>query len=166
MTTPALAALAFLPGAVLIGIWVAYSDLSTMKIPNKAVMALTVLFAVIGVLVLPLPDYLWRYSHLAIVLVIGFLLNMIRLLGAGDAKFAAAMAPYIARQDLGSFLLLFCLVVVAAVVIHRVLRRIPAVRNATPEWASWTHKKFPLGFALGPVLALYLGLAALPLING
>ena len=37
-----LAALAFLVFSLPIGIWVAWSDLSKMKIPNKAVMALAV----------------------------------------------------------------------------------------------------------------------------
>ena len=37
---PTAAALTFLPFAAAIGIWVAWSDMSSMKIPNKAVLAL------------------------------------------------------------------------------------------------------------------------------
>lgn len=40
------AAMLFLPFVVPIALWVVWSDLSRMKIPNKAVMALIIVFAV------------------------------------------------------------------------------------------------------------------------
>jgi prepilin peptidase CpaA len=48
----------------------------------------------------------------------------------------------------------------AGLIVHRVARASP-LRNLAPGWASWQAKgKFPMGLALGPTLALYLGLAA------
>ena len=49
-------ALWFLPFVLPICLWVAYSDLSAMRIRNQAVMALAVVFLVIGLFALPLPE--------------------------------------------------------------------------------------------------------------
>ena len=97
LTLTTFSALWFLPFVVPICIYAAYSDLSQMRIPNISVVALFVVFALVGLIALPLEDYLWRYAHLVVILVLGFALNMIGALGAGDAKFAAAAAPMIAR---------------------------------------------------------------------
>ena len=56
ITTPALAALIFLPFVLPIAIWVAWSDMKFMKIPNKAVVALAAVFLLLGPLALPLGD--------------------------------------------------------------------------------------------------------------
>ena len=77
-------------------LWVAYTDLTQMKIRNEAVLALFVTFVVSGIFLMPFTEYLWRYLHLAVILAVGFGLSTIRALGAGDAKFAAAMAPFVA----------------------------------------------------------------------
>jgi prepilin peptidase CpaA len=154
-------ALWFVPFAVPIGIWAAWNDMAFMKIPNKAVMALFVVFAVIGLVALPFQDYLWRYAQLAAVLVVGFVLNMARAVGAGDAKFAAAMAPFIDPGDLRILLVLFAAVLIAAFVTHRAARAVPAVRGAFPAWESWTRRDFPMGLALGGTLIFYLVLGAI-----
>lgn len=157
MTITSYAALWFLPFALPICIWVAWNDLKFMKIPNKAVLALTAVFLAIGLVVIPLADYPWRLLHLVVVLVIGFALNMAGMIGAGDAKFAAAMAPFFPLGDLRLFMVLFAAVLIAALVTHRVFRSLPAMRRRTPDWKSWTSKKFPMGLALGGALAIYLG---------
>lgn len=149
-------ALWFLPFATPVAIWAAWSDMATMKIPNKSVLALMVVFAVIGLLALPLIDYAWRWSHFAVVLVAGFVLNMGGLLGAGDAKFAAAMAPFIALPDAMMFVYLFSAVLLAGFVTHRIAKRMPAIRARTQGWESWERKDFPMGLCLGTALVLYL----------
>ena len=92
MTMPALAALWFLPFVAAIAVWVSISDMKVMKIPNVAVLGLVAVFLVVGPFVLPLQEWGFRWLHLAVVLVIGFLLNLIQGIGAGDAKLAAALA--------------------------------------------------------------------------
>lgn len=160
-TLPPDVALWFLPFAIPICLWAAWSDLSTMKIPNKAVLSLVGVFALVGLIVLPLPEYAWRWTHLGVVLLVGFVMSSLGLLGAGDAKFAAAMAPFVALPDAGRFLMLMAAVTLAAFVIHRLLRATPAIRVRTPDWESWTRgRQFPLGLALGPGLIFYLALAA------
>ena len=149
----------FLPFALPICIWVALSDLRAMRIPNVAVLALTGLFLVGGLFLLPLDAYLWRLAQLGVVLLIGFVITSLGMIGAGDAKFAAAMAPFIAPGDGLFFLLLFSMVLVGSWLTHRGAGRVPAVRRATPGWTSWDQGKlFPMGVALAGALAIYLAL--------
>lgn len=151
----------FLPLTIPIAIWVAWSDMKFMKIPNKAVMALAGVWFLLGWLVAGLTVWLWGLALLAIVLVIGFLLATGGLVGAGDAKFAAAMAPFFTGADLRLVLVLFTACLLGAFAAHRILRAIPAVRRATSDWESWTHRKFPMGLALTGTLIFYPVCAAL-----
>lgn len=160
MAIGAATALWFLPFALPIAIWVAWSDMKFMKIPNKAVVALFAVFVLVGPIALPFEDYLWRYLHLVAVLAAGFVANMLRLLGAGDAKFAAAMAPFVALGDVAPFLQVFAAVLLAAFATHRAFRAVPAVRRAFPDWQSWARGDFPMGLALSGALLIYLGLGA------
>lgn len=150
------AAIAFLVAALPIGIWVAWSDMKTMKIPNKAVIALIVAFLVVGPFVLPLIDFGWGLLYGIIVLAAGFVANALRLLGAGDAKFAAAMAPFFINCDIRIVMALFAACLLGAFASHRLMGLIPPFRAATADWASWTHKDFPMGLALSGTLIFYL----------
>ncbi|MDU8942959.1 prepilin peptidase [Ovoidimarina sediminis] len=160
MAVSQLSAIVFLIPALPIAIWVAWSDMRHMKIPNQAVVALFVTFAVLGLFVLPLETYGWRWVQAIGVLAVGFVMNMIRALGAGDAKFAAAMAAMIAAGDATVLFMLFAAVLLASFATHRLFRAVPAVRNGFSEWKSWTHPKFPMGLALSGALILYLVLGA------
>ena len=157
---PAPAALWLLLAAAPVAIWAAMTDLREMRIPNRAVYALVAAFAVIGVLALPLEVWLWRWAHLGVVLVVGFLMNMLRLMGAGDAKFAAAMAPFVALGDVAAFALILAAVLLATFIAQRLARAMPVARRLAPGWASWERREFPMGVALGPALIIYLALAA------
>lgn len=149
-------ALWFLPFVLPIAIWVAWSDMARMKIPNKAVLALVGVFAVVGVFALPLDAWAWRWVHLAVILAIGFIANMAGLLGAGDAKFAAAMAPFILRDDLLMFTYLFAAALLGGFFTHRLAKRIPAIRRRAEGWESWERKDFPMGLSLSGALVFYL----------
>lgn len=143
-------------------IWVAYTDLSMMKIRNEAVLALLAVFVLAAPVVMPIDTYLWSLVHLPIVLAIGFVLATIGALGAGDAKFAAAMAPFVAVADAETFAILFAAILISVYVLHRIARGIPALRRRTADWKSWTERKdFPLGLALGPALIGYHALAVI-----
>lgn len=154
------AALWFLPFVLPVCLWVAWSDLRAMKIPNSAVLSLVVIYLVIGLVALPLPDYGWRLTHLAVLLAAGIMANAAGLMGAGDAKFIAAAAPFVALGDAMLLALLFVVVLLASFAAHRIARA-TALRRLAPDWASWkAGRKFPMGFALAPTLVLYLALAA------
>ena len=161
MGTSATAALYFLPFVIPICIWVAWSDLARMKIPNKAVIALFVIFVVVGFVAFPAMEVLWRLVHLVVVLAITFAMSVLRVLGAGDAKFAAAMAPFVALEDITFVLLIFAVSVVFGFITHRLARSVTVIRDLAPDWESWHRTKdFPMGYPLAMTLALYLGLVA------
>ena len=157
-------ALSLLPFALAIGIWVSWSDMKFMKIPNKAVMAMAAVWLVVGILTVPFQLWLWAWVLGAAVLAIGFIANAINLVGAGDAKFAAAMAPVFIRADWGVVLPLFAACLLGAFVAHRLAGRINFIRNATADWASWTNKDFPMGLALSGTLIFYLLALVRPLL--
>ena len=160
MAVSQLSAIVFLIPALPIAIWVAWSDMRNMKIPNQSVVVLFFVFAVLGLLVLPLETYAWRWVQAIGVLVLGFVMNMLRTLGAGDAKFAAAMAPIIAAGDATLVFMLFAAVLLSAFATHRLFRAIPAVRGGFSDWKSWSHPKFPMGLGLSGTLLIYLLLGA------
>ena len=97
-----------------------------------------------------LADWAWRWTHLVVVLVVGMILNAVGLLGAGDAKFAAAAAPFVALADWRPL---------------PVDPRWPPCWSAgsstgspwsrvgprlAPDWVSWSSgKRFPMGVAFG-----------------
>lgn len=147
-----------LPAAIPISIYVAWSDMQCMKIPNRAVYALVAGFALLGLLALPPGDWLWRWTHLLVALAVGIALNAARAIGAGDAKFAAAAAPYVAPGDVTLVFWLFSACAVAGYVTHRIAKHSPA-RRLVPDWASWSSgNRFPMGLPLGATLILYLAL--------
>lgn len=161
MYISAYAAMWFLPFVLPICLWVAWSDLRVMKIPNKAVMALVAVYVVVGVLTLPFDIYAWRFVHLIVVLGAGIALNALGALGAGDAKFAAAAAPFIAIGDLGMLLLILAATMIFGFAVHRIAKH-TALRRLAPHWVSWTREgKYPMGLSLGGALAIYLAQGAL-----
>ena len=161
MAIDAVTALIFLPFVLPIGIWVAWNDMKFMKIPNKAVVALFGVFVVVGLVALPFETYLWRYPQAFAVLVAGFVANLLRAMGAGDAKFLAAMAPFMDPGDTIPLTQVFAAMLIAAFLTHRAFRAVPSVRARFSDWESWTHPKFPMGLALGGTLIAYLVAGAL-----
>lgn len=141
-------------------VWVAWSDLAQMKIPNRAVGALIVVFLFAGPLVLPWPEYTARWLHLGAVLLVGFGLTLAGLIGAGDAKFLAAMAPFIDRNDASWFLMLTAAFLLTVFALHRAARICPPVRRLVPEWESWRRREFPMGLPLALALIAYLAIVA------
>ena len=157
------AALILLPFATAIGVWVAWSDMKSMKIPNQSVLALLAVWLIVGIFVVPLQSWAWGWALAAIVLVAGFVASSAGLVGAGDAKFAAAMAPFFVHADYRAVIGLFAACLLGAFAAHRLARLIPPLRRATADWASWTHSDFPMGLALAGTLIFYLSAKLLPL---
>jgi prepilin peptidase CpaA len=150
-------ALWFTPFVLPICYWVALSDLRDMKIPNKAVLSLTAVFLVIGLIALPsFTDYGWRLLHLGVVLIIGIALNAAGIFGAGDAKFLAAAAPFIPLSDLPLVSLMLSANLLASLATHRMVKH-SRLRKLAPDWKSWSSgNKFPMGVSLGGTLAIYM----------
>lgn len=160
MAIDATQAMWFLPFVLPICLYVAFTDMAQMKITNPAVILLALIFVVIGFFLMPFNAYLWRLAALLIVLVVGVILNGAGVMGAGDAKFAAVAAPFIALGDLRLLMALFAATLLAAALAHKGVKHTP-LRRLAPHWVSWERKKFPMGLALGPALAIYLILGSL-----
>lgn len=151
----------FLPFVLPICFYVAFTDLREMRITNQAVLLLGLVFLVVGLIALPLPVYGWRVVQMLGVLVIGVVLNAAGAVGAGDAKFAAAAAPFVAAGDLRLLLALFAANLLAAFCTHRLAKHTP-LRQIAPGWDSWNRGwDFPMGLSLGGTLALYLVLGTI-----
>ncbi len=131
-----------------------------MIIPNRLNLMFIAVFLVVGILALPLADYGLRLAIGAAALVLGFVLNALKLMGGGDAKFIAAMLPYVSPLHLDLFLMVFAVMLILAFLAHRLARSIPAIRGLAPHWKSWTASKFPMGLALGSAILFYLAWVA------
>ena len=156
LTAHAMPSLVFLILTLPICLWVSFSDLKFMKIPNKSVIALTFVFVIFGLIMMPWKAYGWGLAQLVIVLALGFVLTIAGAMGAGDAKFGAAMAAFIAPGDWQVFLAIFSACLLAGFVLHRIARAIPAIRRASTDWISWGSKKYPMGLSLATSLMAYL----------
>ena len=160
LNNPATFALWSLPFVLPLCFIVAWSDMRAMRIPNWCVLAMFAIYIVIGILTLPFSSFLWGFVSLIIVLVIGFLMNAIGMIGAGDAKFAAAAAPFIAAGDFRFVLSLFAANILAAFLTHRFTAKTSMTKLA-PKWDSWERTwEFPMGLSLGGTLGIYLILSA------
>ena len=157
-------ALILLAPVLPIAIWASGSDMKRMKIPNKAVLAMAAVWPLLGWLaVATWSAWFWGFALMAIVLVAGYLLYTTGTFGAGDAKYAAAMAPIFVGADILWLLMLIAGGLIAALITHRIMRAIPAVRQMTPDWKSWTERRyFPLGFAMSGIVVFYLVAAIWP----
>ena len=139
---------------------VAKNDLKEMKIPNWTVLTMVALFIVLGFLVLPFEVYYWRFIGLAVTLVAGFLLSMAKLMGAGDAKFMAAAALFIAPSDAGTVIIILAVLGPITLLFHRLAGRLYVKKNH-PDWESFQRiREFPWGLPLTATLLIYLGMAA------
>jgi prepilin peptidase CpaA len=161
MMISASAALWFAPFVLPICVYIGYTDMKAMRIPNHAVVAMFVIFIVVGLIALPFDTYMWRYLSLVIMLLLGMLLNAGGAMGAGDAKFIAAAAPFVHPGDTQLMMLMFAATLLAAFAAHRLAKH-SGLRRLAPDWESWVSgNKFPMGLALGGTMALYLGLGVI-----
>ncbi len=89
----------------------AFTDIATMTIPNRLSIALVAGFVVLAVLTgMPVKEF---GIHLAVgfgVLVLGFVLFALNLLGGGDAKFVAATSLWMGASGLLPFFVTFAVI--------------------------------------------------------
>lgn len=142
-------------------LWIAWTDLRFMKISNTVNLAVFGVFLVTGLFLLPLGDYGLRIGIAVIALIVGIVLNAMRAMGGGDAKFIAALIPFIDPSELVVFMFTLSVCLLAAVVVHRLGRALPPLRRATPDWVSWEKgRNFPMGLGLAGGLSFYLAIKA------
>ncbi|PYE84976.1 prepilin peptidase [Pseudoroseicyclus aestuarii] len=142
-------------------LWVAWSDLAFMLIPNAAVAALVLIYLCLGLVLLPPDVWAWRWINLPVTLLLSLGLYATGQMGAGDAKFLAAAAPFVWWGDWPLVCLLLSGTMLLCWALHRIAGRTP-LRRLVPGWRSWSvGNRFPLGVPLALTLALYLLLVAM-----
>lgn len=143
-------------------VYAALSDLRSMKIYNKTNLGLFMGFVIVGAYFLPFDQYGLRLSQAAVMFIAGVIMTSFGMMGGGDSKFIAAMAPYIAFQDAFGFLFLLSALSLVTVALHRGIGAIKPLRSSLSGWRSWSaeRRKFPFGVTLGSSLILYLALKA------
>jgi len=140
----------------------------SMKITNQSMLALLIVFVVLGPFAFGFPAYFWQFLQFPIVLIVGMALWSLRLMGGGDAKMFAVMAPFFVTDDMLLVLKLFVACSLGAVVVHSVFRFTP-LHKLAPDWKSWSAGKgdlrgiipgldiaFPKGVSLSMTLVSYL----------
>lgn len=163
MDSPALwvALVAMLPLMAL----TAWYDLKVLKIPNWLVLTVLAVFVVCGIWGLPFETFAWRIGQGFVVLVIGFVIFAFGGIGGGDAKMAAALAPFVIPADVLVFLALYA---VATLFLMAVLRMIQHYnRHEETGWLAidQLHKParervFPMGLIFAITVVLYIGFQA------
>ncbi len=134
-------------------LWASWSDLKFLKIPNILSIILALVFVVLGVLVLPFDDYLWRLFVGVVAFALGFLIFFTGLIGGGDLKLIAAMLPFVAPGDLMQFAFIVAIMGLAGITAHRL---VGLVGLAPKGWKSWeAGRKYPFGMSLSGALMAY-----------
>lgn len=145
-------------------LWTVWTDVTDAKIKNVAVLALVAVFVVAAPFLMPLGEFAWRWTHMGVALALGFALFATVGIGAGDAKFMAAAAPFVALGDLSTIALIYCAFSVALVLAMALARRSARLRTAAPGWIwleDGNRRHLPLGVGLAPTLSVYFLLGAL-----
>lgn len=141
-----------------ITLWIIWTDVTDMKIKNQAVLAMIAVFVVAGLFLMPLPDYAWRFAHFAVALAICFLLHLTIGLGAGDAKYIAAAAMFVALPDLAEVAIIYFFWSVVLLVGMWIARRSSGIRAKHPDWVWIAEDRkgyVPFGLALAPTMSSY-----------
>lgn len=174
MQIDALQAFLFALIAVPLSVLTFYVDMKHKKITNVTVWALFFVFVVIGLATLPITDFLWRFASYAIVFAYGFVIWMLRQMGAGDVKLMSVAALFVHPGDTAIVIFLLIAALFASTITVLITHRTPLTRLA-PNWASWAEpnpddpdsvgrgKKFtiPMGTGLSLTLSAYLVLGVL-----
>ena len=139
----------------------AWYDLKSLRIPNWLVLAVLAVFLLTGLWGLPFDVFVWRIGQGAAVLLIGFGLFSLGAVGGGDAKMAAALAPFVALRDIGSVLILYAVVTLVLLLALRLAMQF--ARHRTTGWMAVDQyarppreRVFPMGLIFAITIVIYL----------
>ena len=141
-------------------VFAVFYDLFTMKIPNAISLALIAAFAVCAPLTgMGLETALWHIGVAILVLVVGFGLFSIGVMGGGDAKLLAASALWFGTAFTLPYILVASVLGGLLTLLFIVARWIPLPETlASKPWIARLYERtkvVPYGAALGPA-ALYV----------
>lgn len=134
----------------------AVNDLTRMIIPNWVVAGLLICFLILAPFAMPLPQLGIRLIQVGVMFVLGVGLNAYLGIGGGDVKFAAVAAAFVAPSDYWLVVQMLAVLSLIAIIAHRQLGQIDALRKTTQTWASFSAgRKFPFGLPLAATLLAY-----------
>ena len=139
----------------------AWYDLKHLRIPNALPLAVLAVFLAAGLWGLPFETFLWRLVAGAAVLAAGFALFAAGLIGGGDAKMAAALAPFVAGEDLPALLIVYAVVALALLLVLRLAMQLarhrPTGWRAVDQYARPARERvFPMGLIFAITIMAYL----------
>lgn len=148
--------------ALLPFIWIAaYTDLHSMLLKNWMTATVALLFLPLGLALLPFDEFIYRLGIMFAVGVVLTFMGLLKAFGMGDAKYIAALTPYIAPEDYFSVLLVLSFTNLFALGLIGAASRIAAVRALTPHWKSWSAKHLPMGLSISATALFYFSFRAL-----
>ena len=139
-------------------VYVMWSDLKSLRIPNWTVLAVLGVYLVTGLWGLPLEVFLWRLGYAAAFLVVGFAIYALAggKVGAGDMKLIAVLIPFVSASDVLFVLFLYGVVTLVGLMIHRLIRA--RLRGRKTGWLALDQAiYYPVGLVLGVTTLIYLG---------
>ncbi len=138
--------------------YAALSDLLTMTIPNRLVLAVVVLFVAMAPLTpMGWSGFAWHFVAGAIILVIGFTCFAFGWIGGGDAKFAAAVALFLGIENALAYVALASVLGGALTMALLAFRQVPVPEPIFRQpWVQRLHNAktgVPYGIALSAAAA-------------
>lgn len=147
-------------------VWAALHDAKNFRVSNATVLILVGLY-VMAQGVLGFPTWSDDLAGGALLFGLGFLMWLMRILGAGDAKLMLPVGAFLGLQALGPFaflLIIFSFVMYAAILLSHVFKASGGFFGwlATMRTEGKVPYAVPLAMSAVPVLVLkaYLGLVA------
>ncbi len=148
-------------------LWAAWCDVRTMRIPNEISVYAGLVFILAMPFFLSFESYGFRVAVGGWVLVAGFILNALGLLGGGDAKFATVMAPFVTPGQYIYLLMAYLASILVCFVFLRLLQFVAQRRGILQDWKSFSAgRKFPMGLPIAVTMLVYLGANAVGVIPG
>jgi prepilin peptidase CpaA len=129
-----------------------------MRLPNMLTLSVVALFFIVMPFLVPLNEVGLRFGIGLAALVLGFVLSVSGLIGAGDAKFGAAGVLFIhpSVDHISLFVQVLAMTALAGVATHRLFRQFGFARAMGAGWQSWEETtNFPFGLSIASALLFY-----------
>jgi prepilin peptidase CpaA len=136
-------------------IWASVSDIRERKIPNRAVIAVLVLFLPWAALH-PIAWDLWAVGSAAIALAATFVLYALNIVGAGDSKLFAAVALFVGLSQLGLLAVFTALAGGLVAAVSLVTRPYRAMTMITLRGKGDFGRGVPYGVAISAAAAIII----------
>ncbi len=144
-------------GLVPLMVYVGLKDTKDLIIPNWTVLAVLGIFLATGSWGLPIETFLWRLLYGVLAFAAGLAIYNATQggIGAGDLKLLAAFAPFLHRDILLAFLIVYLVVSVVGSIAFIVARRL--LKGRAKGWKAFDNVLYyPAGVFIGLTITLVM----------